>query len=271
MSELSQVLSTVTNYVTTAIYPNGTSQPSVAGVQVTIESGWPIQSQLDQDLKSGYAHVSVYPTNQERVVTKFGRQFYQNTLTVPTIVATVTYVAGTPTVTLTGTVTLPEVVMIVGDKVPYAHVVLMSDTLTTIATALAALIPGASSVGAVISMPENFAAIAFVSSAVTATQELSRQERAFMITVYAPNDTIRSSLAGAIDITMKQNYRMPMPDGVYAQVFYSHNDDFDNFEKSLIYKRVLYYIIQYATTVTNNYLTIADIEQNVSLQNVPLQ
>lgn len=265
MSELSQVLSTVTDYVTTAVYPNGTSHPSVAGVQVTIESGWPIQSQLDDDLKSGYAHVSVYPTNQERVVTKFGRQFETNTLTAPTIIATVTYVSGVPTVTLTGTVTLPQVVVIIADGIPYAYIVMSGDTLNTIAASLAALIPGATSLNNAISLPENFGAICNISTGCTATQELSRQERVFMVNVYAPNDPVRTALAGAIDITMKQNYRMLMPDGVIAQVFYSHNDDFDNFEKSLIYKRVLYYIIQYATTVTNNYLTIADIEDNISV------
>lgn len=263
MSELSQVLSTITNFVEQAVYPNGTGQPSVAGVQVTIESGWPIRSQLDTDLKAGYAHVSVYPTNQERVVTKFGREFESNTFSAPTIITTVSYISGIPVVTLSGTITLPEAVLVIADNITYSYRVLNTDTLNSICVALGNLIPGASVIGTAITLNSNFKAIARVSSNWTASQELSRQERIFRITCWAPNDPIRSALAGAIDITMKQNYRMPMPDNYYAQVFYSHQDDIDNLEKSIVYQRVLYYIVQYATTVVNNYMSLESVVENI--------
>ena len=57
---------------------------------------------------------------------------------------------------------------------------------------------------------------------------------------------------------MKQNYRIPMPDNFFAQVFYHNTDDTDMLDKSLIYRRDLNYTIQYATTVTENFASITD-------------
>lgn len=257
MADLSQVLTTLTLQVAQAVYPNGTSQPSVAGVQVTVEEGWPISTQLDKDLALGYAHISVFPTNKERVVTKFERQYQPNTLTAATLVATVSG----QTITISGTVIIPQAVMVIvnGQTAQgYGYQVLINDTLSSIAAGIAVLIPGASAVGTVVTVPSAFDLVARIATNYTASEELGRQERVFMISVWAPTPNIRYLLGSAIDILFRQNYRIVLPDNFYAQVYYDHVEEIDILEQQLIYRRNLLYNVQYATTVTNNYTTITD-------------
>lgn len=254
MASLLQVLETLAQNLETPIYPNGLLNPSIVGVQVTIESGWPIRSQLDRDLEDGKVHVSVYPTNNERVVTKFQRNFESLTLTDPTITLTVE----NNTVTVGGTVVIPQAVMLIVNGTGYGYQIQSSDTLQTIATNTAALIPGATATGTVITIPSAYDIVARLATPYTASQELSRSDRVFMITCWCPNPTIRATLESAIDIYMKQNYRIVLPDNYFAQVFYQGIKWTDMLEQSLIYRSDLSYTVQYATTVTNDYTSIAD-------------
>ena len=254
MADLSQVLSTIGQNLETPIYPNGLLSPSIVGVQVTIETGWPIRSQLDRDLEDGKVHVSVYPTNTERVVTKFQRNFESLTLTAPTITLTVV----NNTVTVGGTVQTPQAVMLIVNSIGYGYQILSMDTLDTIATNTAALIQGASATGSVITIPSAYDIVARVVTPYTASQELARMDRVFMISCWCPTPAIRATLEAAIDVYMKQNYRIVLPDGYFAQVFYQSMKWTDMLEQSLIYRSDLSYIIQYPTTVTNDYTAIAD-------------
>lgn len=258
MADLSQIRDTIAENLQTPIYPNGLMMPSIAGVPVTINSGWPIRTQLDKQLQMGNAMVSVYPLKNERVVTKFQRNYIPNTPTPATLVMTVETVDIVTTVTITGTVTIPQSVMLILNKIGYAYAVLETDTLDTIASSLAALIPGATSLDNVITLPQSYSIIARVSTNYTASAELARVDRLFMITCWCPSEAIRFLLGNAIDIYMKENYRIPMVDNFFAQVFYHNTDDTDMLDKSLIYRRDLNYTIQYATTVTNDYATITD-------------
>jgi len=255
MADLSDVLNTIAQNLVTPIYPNGIDMPSIAGVQVTIGEGWPIRSQLDKDLQAGNAHVSVYPTDFERVMTKFQRDYQPNTVTAATLVLTV---SGTTSITITGTVTIPQTVVVVLNNVGYAYVVLSGDTLDTIATNTAALLPSATATGNVITLTNCYRLVARISVPYTASQEIARMDRILMISVWAPNPVIRATLGAAINIYMMENYRVPMVDNFFAQVFYHSDPWTDQLEKSLIYRRDLKYIIQYATTVTNTFISIAD-------------
>lgn len=263
MSDLAAVIQTIAQNLVTPIYPNGTTNPSIAGVQVTINDGWPIRSQLDADLQSGFAHVSVYPTNQERVMTKFERVYELNTQTPTTIVLTV---SGT-SVTVTGTISTPQVVMIIANSIGYAYAIQSNDTVNTIATNTAALIEGATATGNVLTIPSAYSLKAVVSTPYSASQEIARMDRVVMISVWAPNQVIRATLEAAIDVYMKENYRIPMPDNFFAQVFYLSMSWTDQLEKSLIYRSDLKYTIQYATTITNAFMSVADAFPNsITLQ-----
>ncbi len=254
MADLAQVLSTITQNLVTPIYPNGTSSPSIVNTQVTIEEGWPIRTQLDLDLENGFVHVSVYPTNNERVVTKFQRNYESLTLTAPTIALSV----DGNTVTISGTVATPQAVMLIVNGQGYGYGIQDTDTLDAIASNTAALIQGASATGTVITIAGAYDIIARVATPYTASQEIARMDRVFMISCWCPNPTIRAILESAIDIYMKQNYRIVLPDGYFAQVFYQGMKWTDMLEQSLIYRSDLSYIVQYPTTVEMDFTSIAD-------------
>lgn len=255
MPDLSSVLNTVAGNLVTPVYPNGTGQPSiVAPAQVTIEAAWPIRTQLDKDLQAGNAHVSVYPTNMERVMTKFERNFQPSIATAATLMATV---SGN-TITITGTVSVPQSMMAIVNYQGYAYTVQAGDTLNSIATNWANAIPNATAYENVITIGGVYSLIARIATQYSAAQELARMDRVFMISIWSPTPTIRATLESAIDIYMKQNYRIPLADNFFAQVFYDQMPWTDMLEKSLIYRSDLRYIIQYPTTVTDEFTTVAD-------------
>lgn len=254
MATLLQVLQTLTSLVATACYPNGTSMPSVTTKQISIESGFPIRTQQDLDLGSGFSHVYVYPTDKERVVTKFQRIYQPMTKTAATIVLTV---SGN-NVTVTGTISVPQAVMIIVNGVGYGYQILSNDTLDSIASNTAALIPNATASGNIIMIPNQYSLIARVTTAYTATEELSRVDRIFGIYVVSPNFTDRSTIIDAMDVFLKENYRITLPDNFVGMVFYNDTIIHDDLEQYTVYKGWLNYTIQYPTTLTNAFTSITD-------------
>ncbi len=255
MASLSDVLSVLETITTNAVYPDGTSSASVAGVDVAMMQGWPVRTVLDTQLKAGKAAVSLFSTTKEKIVTKFLRDWDAIQKTPATLTA---LISGNH-ITLGGTVSVPQAVMVLMNDVGYGYQVLMTDTLTTIATALAALIPGASSVGSVITITGNPDLMVRFATNYTAGQELSRQERVIMVTIWAPSPGIRDVLEDAIDQAMKINYKPSMPDGYYAMIFPESDPGFiDSLEKSLVFRRDLHYRVQYATTNVQTYTAVTD-------------
>lgn len=262
MADISQVLNTFLGLATTAIYPNGTSQPSVAGVDVTLMSGWPIRNRIDDIIKAGKAAVSVFATEKERVVTKFERNFVQSTIASPTL----SVVVGINTITINGIVTLPQSVMAIVNGIGYGYAVQAGDTLSTIATALAALIPNASATLNVITITGAYYINARNSTAGTSIAELSRVEQVFTVTCWAPTPDIRTALGIGIRQYIDTTYRVPMIDNVYAQIFYYGTlPDDDSESKSNVFIRKINYLIQYATTITRQDMTIADPFTNLAV------
>src|SRR5258708_405177 len=50
VADLSDLTAYLTQAASNAVYPNGTSQPSVAAMDCRIYEGWPIPDQLDRDM-----------------------------------------------------------------------------------------------------------------------------------------------------------------------------------------------------------------------------
>lgn len=265
MASLSDVLNTLTDMVADAVYPNGEMQPSVAGVPVDIFPGWPVRNKLDDTLKAGNAMVSVFPTNKARATKKFPADYQQIAETPATLTA---MVIG-DTVTIGGTVSTPQAVMTIVNGVGYGYQVLMSDTLTTIAQAIAALIPGASSAGVVITVPGARSLTASITTQYTAAKDISRQERVFLISCWAINPQIRDLLLAPIDEALKENYRIQMPDSFYAHVFPVETPTpfLDTLEKQLVYRGDLEFKIQYTTTKTDTFTKITKTIANVQMVN----
>lgn len=61
MADLTEVADALVQIVAAAVYPNGTTQPSVSGSDVIVYQGWPDPDTLDHDLAASKSHVSIWP------------------------------------------------------------------------------------------------------------------------------------------------------------------------------------------------------------------
>lgn len=245
MADISDVSSSLVSRLAQILYPSGTSLPSVAGVPVMVYMGWPIKSVLDADLLAGKAHVSVFPMATERNTTRHLRRW--KTLVPP--VNTLAVAISGQTITISGTVATPQNVMTMVDKQPYVYTVQVGDTLTSIATGLAALIPGASSAGPVVTVSEaSRLTVARIGSNGISVLEIRRQERVMMISVWTDTPGHRDSVAQPLDLALADLAFLTMPDQTAARLIYRGSRIDDAQQKAKLYRRDLLYSVEYGTT-----------------------
>lgn len=250
MADFTDVASALRDLIAAAIYPNGTGQSSALGFGVQVYQGWPTPEKLDADLKQGMAHVSIWPTPQE----KPSADHFADWQTLSIQATTLTLTVSGQTVTVGGTVSTPQNVGIVADGLAYAYAVQASDTLTTIATALASGLAGqgigASNTGAVITLASAKKIAGRTGSQGVSMRELRRQERVFQVSCWANTPATRDALAKLVDTTMGATWRLSMTDGTSVNLFYRGSSQHDESQKQLIYRRDLMYGGEYATTQT---------------------
>ena len=247
-----------------ALYPLGTAQPSAAaGVPVRIYPGWPISGALDEDLGAGTCHVSVFPLQLERNTSRFPKDWIDQAVSPTTLTLTVSGL----TVTVGGAVSTPQNVMLSVGGQDYAYAVQATDTLTSIATALATLVPGASNSGPIITLASssNMKA-ARVGAGGTVIRELRRQERVIKMTVWADSPAHRDAIAQIVDSAMAAIQFITLPDGFAARVIYRGSPVWDNQQKANLYRRDLDYMVEYATTQTAAATQITQQQINVTAQ-----
>lgn len=271
MADLSDVGNALVAFAAQTLYPNGTGQPSVAGFGVRVYQGWPNPQQLDDELKAGIAHVSVYPHPEERNTTRYSKDWKQLWISSPTLTLTV---AG-QTITIGGTTPAannPHNVAVVANGRSFIYVVQITDTLTGIATALAALIavhiPGTTSAGAVITLPGT-ARISAARVGVTGTmiREVRRQERLFQVSIWTDALDHRDAVARPLDVALAATQFLTLTDQTAARVIYKGSTVTDQYQKDKLYRRDLLYTVEYATTQTTGATQIITDQMNITAQN----
>lgn len=283
MADASDVANALAAFAAQTLYPNGTSQPSspTGNPPCIAYQGWPDPNTLDVDLPAGKVHVSVFPRPEEKNTSRFPRDPQQLTVNTPTLAATI---AGQQ-VTIAGSIPAasnPTNVSILANGQFAVYAVQTSDTLTSIATALAALaaafIPGTTSAGAVIT----FAAAARIAAArvgVGATQirELRRQEKLFQVSVWAGTPALRDAVSQVLDVAFAKPEQqfITMTDTFGARLVYHGTRVIDDSEKANLYRRDLLFMIEYATTdviastqVTQEVLNVTPIGAATSTSNL---
>ncbi|MDR3736039.1 MAG: hypothetical protein P4L10_10950 [Acidobacteriaceae bacterium] len=232
MADSSDIETSLLTLISGVLYPNGTSQPSIVGSTITIQRGWATEQQVASAVSVGSSIVSIFADKaMSRDATRYQRAWFTTTQTAATLTATLSGLV----VTLGGTVSAGNVACIITDNVAYTYTALSTDTLATIATALAAEIPGAVATGATVTVgvslttdlgayltDQNGSPIggadtlyqpaAIVVNGGTAASEVSRQQQAFRVCVWAPEPSIRDAIFEKLPALIANSYRLTLPD-----------------------------------------------------------
>jgi hypothetical protein len=252
MADTSDVENALKALAISAVYPRGTTAPSIVNADLFIYRGWPNAAQLDTDLAAGKAHVSIFPPEgMERNTTRWPRDEQLLAPPVHTLTATV----NGNTITIGGAVKVPQnVIALCGNRFAFAYGVQANDTLATIATNLAALIaaqfPGTAANGDVITAVGKTGILqARIASTGQVYVEQKRQEKSYWITCWCPTPAMRDILAPAIDVALSELDFINLADGSVGRLRYASSRTSDEGQKVQIYRRDLVYTVEYGTAV----------------------
>jgi hypothetical protein len=172
-------------------------------------------------------------------------------ITVPSLGMMVN-VAEPATISISGNPNLNEYLSIVvnGHKA-YSTKAGSSDTNITMAATLAGLIavdyPSTSAASGVISVVGSHTVLARIGAPYTMAQLIHRQRQQFRVTVFAPTDTDRRTIANAIDILFEQNLKLTFSDSSDGIMVYRNALEDDTSQKFGNYRRGLVYDVSYGT------------------------
>lgn len=248
-----------TSIPTVVITGNGTSASATAALSVLpvfVFAGDPLKEDLDAQLAQHQSIISVFAVQgMTRNTTRIRREFTDPLIQVATIFMTV---AGN-TITISGSVTANEATMAIVNGTGYSYQVLATDTLNTIASSLAALIPTASAVGAVITITNAYDIVARVSVPGTARQVLHSQDSMLRARIITWRAEVREILGAAVQIGFGVNgYYLPMPDLISASIKPARIAEVNTNELALAFARDYLYLVEYHTVQVGTFQTIAD-------------
>lgn len=261
MATIDDIYTAIGNAVEAIVYPNGTNQPSIINADIKILKGWPLPEELDADLKNGITEISIFKTGYERKAPYFGRLWRKLSQNDPTLTATVT----NNEIVIGGVVSIPQHVAVIIDDVGYHYNVQANDTLNSIATNVAALIPGALSIDNTVYISNYKEIIARIGVVGSAALNVKRQEQGFMISIWTNHPETRNALGSAIDSGLAYIVRMPLGDQL-APFRYMKTVESDIAEKQLIYRRDLYYTVEYQTYLVQEFPTITEVKVDVEIR-----
>lgn len=270
MADLEDVTATLVGILSGILYPNGLGAAPASGYASRVLPGWPNPAQLEVDLKESRTIVSVYPRSEERNTMRYALQWQEATLNSPTIALSI---AGR-TVTVSGSIpnaaaANPHIVMVMANYKPYVYAVQPTDTVASVASALAAIVavgvPGTLSAGPVITFPANtLITAARVGVTGTSGMEVRRQERLFQIGIWANSPMARTAVAKVIDPALAVMPFINLPDLFAGRLRYKNSHVSDAAQKQLLYRRDLFYTVEYPTTQFQTDTTITQEQLNIA-------
>jgi hypothetical protein len=264
MANISVVEDTLVNLISGILYPNGTSQPSIVPSvgNIRVYAGWPVPPSFEADMNAGNAHITIFPQNTGRNTTRFPQNWLPQTFTDPTI--TLTLIGNQ--ITIGGIVSIPQSCMIVVNGIGYAYGILETDTLDTIAAALALIVPNSSASGNVLTISSAISITPRVTSYGTSAKEIKRQECIFNVITWAFSRDTRTNVSDPVEIGLGALSRFLLPtDNFYCPIFYMGLKDHEELQKSIpIYRRDLMFRIEYPTIISEQFTNIEDVILDIS-------
>lgn len=249
MADQADVETALTALASAALYPNGPDSASVPGPDCRIYRGWPNAAALDTDLRAGKVNVTIYPApGVGRVTTRYVQEW----VGVPSAPALNAQVAGA-SITFGGQAATGQVAGLAIDGVTYAYRVQAGDTPALVAANLAVLVRAdrmATLSGTTLTIPGAGELLARVAADAPAQQEARRQVQSFRVTCWCPTPQIRDATAGAVDLAVAPLRFLDLGDGSQGRLIYGGTTVFDQSQDALLYRRDLFYSVEYATVLT---------------------
>ena len=249
MADQSDVENAITAIVANALYPAGTSAPSVTGHTCRVYRGFPTAPALAADLAAGVSHVTVVANGAIKNVTRYPRIWQ----TVSPVASSLAVQVAAGSASFSGTCAAGQLAGVAVDGALFPYAVQANDTPATVASNLAALLRTAGWIvdysAATIIVPAARHFTARVVNGAGSLQEIKRQSQEFAITLWCPSPENRDTAAPAIDQSLASVPFIPLADGSYARMIFAGSDVVDAAEDATLYKRELRYSAEYPTTL----------------------
>lgn len=282
MADISDVGAALLSLIEQATYPNGTLHASVIGHDVIIYEGWPDPQELAAGLAAGQVHVSVFPRPGDRQIDTLTNGWKEK---VPVNLTLSASSIGN-TLTIGGTVSVPQNMVAIVEGIPYLYAVQPADTLATVAAGVAAAITNKAVLdqsfaaaaaaksyqitvnGAVLTVGGATRVSATAGGAGKIIKEQRRQARVMQISIWAQSHALRDAMAKPLDAALAAVSRITLADGTYGTLRYSGSAQIDDLQKQGIYKRDLLYEVSYGVTTEQDTATIIVPTTNIT-RNLP--
>ena len=256
MADLGDVLDALALSIAAALYPGGPTDlagnalASTAGPVVKVMRGTPVAKQMDEDLRLGTVNVTV---NERPGIGRTTTRFPMQWQTASVDVASLTVAVAGDTLTVSGTATPGQALLIIVDGRPYSYQSQSGDTPESVTEGLAGLIlldrPAIVLVNVLTIPGANLITARGVVQG-TAIRPTRQQEAGLLVKVFAPSFGARDAVAGALDASLSLVPRLMLADGTVAMFRYSGTSYDDRPQKALTYIRTLLYQAEYSTTQT---------------------
>ena len=257
MADESEVEDALCDFIVATLYPGGTegldaSAPSLAGAPAKVQRGMPLSLDLEAMIRDGVIDIAVAARNGvERVTTRYSRKWE---MLIPPV-HTITVTPPSQTITLGGTVSVPQNVALGwGPHAHTIHAVQAGESLQDIAAALAAALvaQGAPVVasGTSLTVASGPDLRARVGGFGAMARELKRQDKSFQITIFTPTPELRDDVAKIIDPALANINFLTLPDRTRGLVRYERTIVIDTYEKMTEYRRDLFFWVEYPTITT---------------------
>lgn len=258
MPDISDVTQAMASLCAQACYPAGEGQPSVTGQPITILPGWPNELALDGALKAGAAYVSVFNMpKMDADKTQLDDGWMERPGPSPSYSLTILG----QTITVGGAAPDPFItqnfaIALGGSPRPVLYSPPSGRTAAQVAADLANLMTAA---GAQVSVSGAdiivsplfriaFARIGTIGSAIT---EVSRAEKSWMVSIWAPSNDDRATIGKAIKPALDQIPFLTFANDYSARIKPAGaGGDRDDAARPGVYRRDLIYAVQVPTTVT---------------------
>lgn len=214
--------------------------------------GFPLDTQLTNDLKAGVSNISVFSSPElARNTTRFLRAMTSRIASQAsaTLTATMTSTPGVQSViTFSGTATPSEVIGIGAVTNGWALRVQSSDTPASIAATFAANMPHATAVGPVLTIVTPYVVSVAFSADFTMLTEVHRQMQTIRVSVWTPTTELRDLICATLDPAIMWQDRILFPDNSISGPICSAGtfvDDVVGIE--FMWRRDLLYDVEYPT------------------------